>query len=69
MSQLQLSEQEQLRRKSLIQLRTLGIDPFPAAMYDINTSSEKIKSEYKEEEKNLQDVQVAGRDILDDRTG
>ena len=34
-----LSEQEIFRRKSLQELRDLGIEPYPAAMFDINTTS------------------------------
>ena len=32
---IELSEQEQLRRQSLAALRELGIDPYPAARFDV----------------------------------
>ncbi|WP_346862138.1 lysine--tRNA ligase [uncultured Draconibacterium sp.] len=61
MSHQELSEQEIIRRNSLQKMRDLGIDPYPAAQYHVNTTSKKIKNNYKEEEKNFQDVVIAGR--------
>ncbi len=61
MNHLELSEQEVLRRESLIRLRELGIDPYPAAEYKINTTSREIKAKYNQEENNFQDVSIAGR--------
>jgi lysyl-tRNA synthetase class 2 len=37
-----LSEQEQVRRQSLEEIRKLGIDPYPAAMYPVNVSAAEI---------------------------
>jgi len=54
-----LSEQEQIRRESLQQIRDLGIDPYPAEMFDVNTTSKKIKQNYIEGEG--QEVVIAGR--------
>jgi lysyl-tRNA synthetase class 2 len=61
MSQLQLSEQEQIRRKSLELMRGLGIDPFPAEMFPVNVSSKEIKEKYNDAEKNYQNIVIAGR--------
>ena len=61
MSIQELSEQEIIRRNSLQKLRELGIDPYPAAEYPINTSSAEIKENYSAEKNNFQDVVVAGR--------
>lgn len=61
MSIQELSEQEIIRRNSLQKLRELGIDPYPAAEYPINTSSAEIKEKYNAEENNFQDVVIAGR--------
>jgi lysyl-tRNA synthetase, class II len=61
MNQLELSEQELLRRESLIKLKELGIDPYPAAEYKINTTSLEIKEKYSAEENNFQEVCIAGR--------
>lgn len=60
MSQVQLSEQELLRRKSLDELRKLGIEPYPAAQFHINTDSADIHANFKEEG-NFQEVVIAGR--------
>lgn len=57
----ELSEQELLRRDSLKQLHELGIDPYPAAEYSVNTLIENIKNEYKPELANFQDVTISGR--------
>lgn len=65
----QLSEQEQLRRKALQDLKDLGIDPYPAALYPVNVSSVEIKANYQEEiledgtkkRLNYQEVCLAGR--------
>lgn len=61
MSQLELSEQEQFRRKALEELRKAGIDPYPAEEYIINVSTSEIKENFKQEKKNYQDVSIAGR--------
>ena len=42
-----LSEQEQIRREKLNKLKEMGIDPFPAALFPINTNSLEIISDYK----------------------
>ena len=53
------SEQELLRRESLKQLRELGIEPYPAALYPVNASAQSIAQEYDPEKGNLQDVSIA----------
>lgn len=57
----ELSEQEIIRRNSLDELRKLGINPYPAAKYPVNVQSAEIKKNFKPEEKNYQDVCMAGR--------
>lgn len=61
MSNLELSEQEVIRRNSLKKLRELGIDPYPAAEYKVNANSTEIKENFSEEKGNYQEVVVAGR--------
>jgi len=57
-----LSEQEILRRSALVQLRELGIDPYPAEGYEINTTAADILANYNEENKEAyQQVSFAGR--------
>ncbi|PLX16765.1 MAG: lysine--tRNA ligase, partial [Marinilabiliales bacterium] len=61
MMNLELSEQEVIRRQSLEELRKLGIDPYPAAKYEVNTSSDEILSKFDPEKNNFQEVSIAGR--------
>ena len=39
---IELSEQEQLRRQSLTALRNLGIEPYPAARYEVTATAREI---------------------------
>ncbi|MFN2379509.1 MAG: lysine--tRNA ligase [Bacteroidales bacterium] len=61
MSNNQLSEQEQIRRDSLKELRELGIEPYPAAEYKTTALSEDIVMEFDGAEEKFSDVTVAGR--------
>jgi lysyl-tRNA synthetase, class II len=56
-----LSEQEQIRRDSLIELRKLGIDPYPAAEYKTNAFAQDILHNYTPEKGNYGEVCLAGR--------
>jgi len=56
-----LSEQEQIRRESLAELRKLGINPYPAAEYKTNVFASEILANYNDESNNFQDVCIAGR--------
>ena len=56
-----LSEQEQIRRDSLSELRKLGIDPYPAAEYKTNIFAKEITENFSPEKNNYQDVCLAGR--------
>jgi len=56
-----LSEQEQIRRGSLEELRKLGINPYPAAEYKINVFALDILNNYIPGKNNFQDVCLAGR--------
>lgn len=58
---MELSEQEQIRRKSLEELYKLGINPYPAEGYDSNITTTEIHSRYPENEENFQEVSIAGR--------
>lgn len=63
MSVSHLSEQEIIRRDKLKQLQELGIDPYPAPLYPVNTNAAYIKEHYKGEENKAEfsDVCLAGR--------
>ncbi len=41
-----LSEQEIIRREKLAELKKLGIDAYPAALYPVNTTAAYIKAHY-----------------------
>ncbi len=58
---IELSEQEQLRRQSLKALRDLGINPYPAARYEVTATAREIAENYNDEQKNYQEVRIAGR--------
>lgn len=57
---LELSEQEIIRRDSLAEMRALGIEPYPAAKYEVSAWSADIKKEFKDDEPRRQ-VTIAGR--------
>ena len=55
----ELSEQEIVRRESLQKLIELGINPYPAELFDVNNNSVNIKKNYTEGEET--EVIIAGR--------
>ncbi len=57
----QLSEQETIRRNSLTKLRELGIDPYPAAEYEVTATAHDIAHVFDSEKKDFQDISLAGR--------
>lgn len=61
MSILDLSEQEIVRRNSLEEMRQLGIDPYPAALYETNAYSTEIKQSFSDDAPEKRQVSVAGR--------
>lgn len=64
-----MTEQELLRRESLQKLRELGIEPYPAEMFDVTAHAADIVANYREEvledgtknRLNYQSVALAGR--------
>ena len=64
-----MTEQELLRRESLHKLRELGIEPYPAEMFDVTAYATDIVANYKEEvledgtknRLNYKEVALAGR--------
>lgn len=54
---MQLSELEIIRREKLTQLRTLGINPYPANLYPVDETSKSIKENFLDGKK----VVIAGR--------
>ncbi len=61
-SKMHLSEQEIIRREKLADLINMGIDPYPAALYPVNSNSVFIKENYtKEKKEEFKEVCLAGR--------
>ena len=64
-----LSEQEIVRREALQKIRALGIDPYPAAKFEVTAHAADIKQHYSEtvaadgtkQRLNYQNIAVAGR--------
>jgi lysyl-tRNA synthetase class 2 len=54
---MQLTEQEIIRREKLAQLKEMGIEPYPAAEFEITSSAEDILKNYEEGKA----VKIAGR--------
>ena len=54
---MQLSEQEIIRREKLNALRELGINPYPANLFPVNSNSKQVKEQFEEGKK----VILAGR--------
>lgn len=57
MNDLHLTEQEILRRQKLEKLRAIGIDPYPADLYPVDSTTKDILANFSEG----QDVCIAGR--------
>lgn len=56
-----LSEQESIRRQSLAALVEMGIDPYPAAAYDVNAYAKDILDNYERDKINYKNIRIAGR--------
>jgi lysyl-tRNA synthetase, class II len=58
---MHLSEQELIRRESLKQLIELGINPYPAELYEINCTTKHILQTFDQQPEQLQNLSIAGR--------
>lgn len=58
---LQLSEQEQFRRQALVELKNMGINPFPQAEYKVNATAKEILEKFPADNSLFQEVSLAGR--------
>jgi lysyl-tRNA synthetase class 2 len=58
---VKLSEQERFRRDALNELKDLGIDPYPAEKFEVNTTARDILKRFPEDNTSFQDVSIAGR--------
>ena len=57
----ELSEQEELRRTKLADLKKLGINPYPAEEFKVNVTAQDIKDNYERDKLNYKDIRFAGR--------
>lgn len=58
---IQLSEQEQIRRNALAELKKLGIEPYPQAEYKVDSYAQEILDKYPGDHTLFQEVTLAGR--------
>lgn len=58
---MHLSEQEQIRRNALEELKKLGINPYPPEAFEVNAYAEQILEKYPGDKSLFQEVSVAGR--------
>ena len=58
---LELSEQEIIRRNSLAELRNLGVNPYPADLFEVNATSAEIHEKFPNDNSLFQSVSIAGR--------
>ena len=61
MANHELSEQEAVRRKSMQALRDMGIEPYPAAEYEVTGYTTEIKDTFSDDLQPPRQVGVAGR--------
>ncbi|MEQ8474532.1 MAG: lysine--tRNA ligase [Marinoscillum sp.] len=58
---MHLSEQEIQRRNEREALMKMGIDPYPAALFEVNVSAKDIKENYERRKTDYKDISIAGR--------
>lgn len=56
-----LSEQEIIRRKAKEELEQLGINPYPAELFDVNVSAKEILENYERHKSDYRQISIAGR--------
>jgi lysyl-tRNA synthetase class 2 len=58
----ELSEQEVIRRGKLEEIKKMGIDPYPAALYEVNATAKDILENFTPEKAdNYKNISIAGR--------
>jgi lysyl-tRNA synthetase class 2 len=58
---MHLSEQEIVRRKSLEEFAKLGINPYPAELFEVNASAREILENYERQKSDYRQISIAGR--------
>jgi lysyl-tRNA synthetase class 2 len=56
-----LSEQENIRRQSKEELEKLGINPYPAELFEVNASATEILLNYERQKSDYRQISIAGR--------
>ena len=57
----ELSEQETIRRNSLQEIINLGINPYPAEAFEVNTHASDIYENYERDKLSYKNISIAGR--------
>ena len=57
----ELSEQEIIRRNSLQEIINLGINPYPAEAFEVNTHAADIHENYERDKLSYKNISIAGR--------
>ena len=58
---MQLSEQEINRRNSMEELRSIGINPYPSELFEVNVTAREILENYEKRKIDYKQVSIAGR--------
>lgn len=58
---MELTEQEIFRRQAAEEIRKLGIDPYPAAQYEVNANAADILANFERDKADYQNISIAGR--------
>jgi lysyl-tRNA synthetase class 2 len=58
---MQLSEQEIIRRQAKEELEKLGINPYPAELFEVNVSAQEILENYTRHKSDYRSISIAGR--------
>lgn len=58
---MQLSEQEIQRRQEREELLKMGIDPYPAPLFEVNVTARDIHQNYERQKTEYKDISIAGR--------
>jgi lysyl-tRNA synthetase, class II len=61
---MHLTEQEQVRRQNLQAIIDMGVDPFPAAQFEVNAFANDIKSRYEDGAEGFSNLRLAGRVMM-----
>ncbi len=57
----ELSEQELVRRNSLNEIIKLGINPYPAELFEVNSNAKDISENYERDKLSYKNISIAGR--------